>query len=129
MKTGKEYIDSIKAMNFELYIDGGKITNIYDHPKIRPAIDAVAESYEFAFKTELREQFVTKSHLTGETISSFQHVPRVRMISSGRSASPGMPIVTWAAVPSVAPKTSLRLCSTSRRKSIATREPGTTTMP
>ncbi len=51
MKTGKEYIESIKAMNFELYIDGGKINNVYDHPHIRPAIDAVAETYDFASQT------------------------------------------------------------------------------
>jgi 4-hydroxybutyryl-CoA dehydratase/vinylacetyl-CoA-Delta-isomerase len=76
MKTGKEYIDSIKAMNFELYIDGGKITDIYNHPQIRPAVDAVAETYDFAFKPELQDRMLTKSHLTGETISRFQHVPQ-----------------------------------------------------
>ena len=32
MKTGKEYIDSIKAMNFELYLGGGKISmDDHDH--------------------------------------------------------------------------------------------------
>ena len=31
MKTGKEYIESIRAMKFELYIDGGKINNVCDH--------------------------------------------------------------------------------------------------
>jgi 4-hydroxybutyryl-CoA dehydratase / vinylacetyl-CoA-Delta-isomerase len=92
MKTGKEYIESIKAMNFELYIDGGKITNIYDHPQVRPAIDAVAETYDFAFKPELKEQFLTTSHLTGETISRFQHVPQskedlIRKVSITRYAN------------------------------------------
>jgi 4-hydroxybutyryl-CoA dehydratase/vinylacetyl-CoA-Delta-isomerase len=76
MKTGKEYIESIRAMNFELYIDGGKINNVCDHPKTRPAIEAVAETYEFAFKPQLQDQFITKSSLTGETISRFQHVPQ-----------------------------------------------------
>jgi 4-hydroxybutyryl-CoA dehydratase/vinylacetyl-CoA-Delta-isomerase len=76
MKNGREYIESIRAMNFELYIDGGKINNVCDHPKTRPAIDAVAETYDFAFRQDLQGQFVTKSHLTGETISRFQHVPQ-----------------------------------------------------
>ncbi len=92
MKTGKEYIDSIKAMNFELYIDGGKITNICDHPQVRPAIDAVAQTYDFAFQPERREQFITTSHLTGETISRFQHVPQnkddlIRKVSITRYAN------------------------------------------
>jgi 4-hydroxybutyryl-CoA dehydratase/vinylacetyl-CoA-Delta-isomerase len=76
MKTGKEYIESIRAMNFELYINGGKINNVCNHPKTRPAIEAVAETYDLAFKRDLQEQFLTKSHLTGETISRFQHVPQ-----------------------------------------------------
>ena len=76
MKTGKEYIESIKAMNFELYIDGGKINNVYDHPHIRPAIDAVAETYDFAFKPELEESMITTSNLTGDIISRFQHIPQ-----------------------------------------------------
>ena len=76
MKSGKEYIKSIQDMKFELYIDGGKITDIYSHPKIRPAIDAVAETYDFALRPDLQDQFLLKSHLTGETISRFQHVPQ-----------------------------------------------------
>ena len=76
MKTGKEYIESIKNMNFELYIDGGKTSNLYDNPKIRPAIDAVAQTYDFAFDPKLQDQFITKSNLTGETISRFQHIPQ-----------------------------------------------------
>jgi 4-hydroxybutyryl-CoA dehydratase/vinylacetyl-CoA-Delta-isomerase len=92
MKTGKEYIESIKAMNFELYIDGGKINNVYDHPQVKPAIDAVAETYDFAYKPELQDQFLTKSHLTGETISRFQHVPQnnddlIRKVSITRFAN------------------------------------------
>ena len=92
MKTGKEYIESIKDQNLELYIDGGKINKVYDHPKIRPAIDAVAETYDFAFKPKLENQFLTKSHLTGETISRFQHVPQsqedlIRKVSITRFAN------------------------------------------
>lgn len=92
MKTGKEYIESIKSMNFELYIDGGKINNIYDHPKVRPAIDAVAETYDFAFKPELQDKLITKSSITGEPISRFQHVPQstedlIRKVSMTRYAN------------------------------------------
>jgi aromatic ring hydroxylase len=35
MKTGKEYIQSIRDMNFELYIEGGKVSNLCDNPKVR----------------------------------------------------------------------------------------------
>lgn len=74
MKTGKEYIESIRKMNFELYIDGGKTRNIVDHPKIRPAINTIAKTYDFAHDPELKDRFVTISHFTGEPISRFLHV-------------------------------------------------------
>jgi len=76
MKRGKDYIQSIKDMKFELYIDGGKISDIYGHPQIRPAIDAVAATYDFAFRPDLKDQFLLQSNLTGETISRFQHMPQ-----------------------------------------------------
>ncbi|MBN2514640.1 MAG: 4-hydroxybutyryl-CoA dehydratase [Deltaproteobacteria bacterium] len=76
MKTGQEYKDSIRSMNLEIYIDGDKTKNIVDHPKIKPAIEAVAKTYDMANDPELAEQFITTSHFTGEPITRFQHVPQ-----------------------------------------------------
>ena len=46
MKTAAEYIDSLRKMNFELYMFGERITNHVDHPIIRPTINCVAATYE-----------------------------------------------------------------------------------
>ena len=76
MKTGAEYLKSIEEMNYELYIDGGKTGNIMQHPSIQAAAAAVAETYDLAHEPEMRDKVVTTSHLTGEPISRFQHVPQ-----------------------------------------------------
>ncbi len=76
MKTGKEYLESIKDMNYSLYIDGGKISNVLEHPSVRAAADAVAATYDLAYDTEMRDKIIKVSHLTGEPISLFQHVPQ-----------------------------------------------------
>ena len=39
MKTGKEYIDSLKQLKTEQYFMGEKIDNIVDNPYIRPHIN------------------------------------------------------------------------------------------
>lgn len=76
MKTGKEYLESIKQMNFSLYVDGTRIANALEHPSVRAAANAVAATYDLAHEEELRDKIITKSHLTGEAISLFQHVPQ-----------------------------------------------------
>ncbi|MBM4447149.1 MAG: 4-hydroxybutyryl-CoA dehydratase [Chloroflexi bacterium] len=76
MKTGKEYLESIKKMNFSLYIDGGKINNALDHPSVRAAANAVAATYDLAHDKEMRDKIITTSHFTGQPIPLFQHVPQ-----------------------------------------------------
>jgi len=76
MKTGKEYLQSIKEMSFELYIDGSKISNALEHPSVRAAANAVAATYDLAHEPELQDMIITTSHLTGEAITRFQHVPQ-----------------------------------------------------
>ncbi len=76
MKTGKEYLESIGKMNFSLYIDGGKINNALEHPSVKAAANAVAATYDLAHDKEMRDKIITKSHLTGEPIPLFQHVPQ-----------------------------------------------------
>ena len=76
MKTGKEYLQSIEEMSFELYIDGSKISNALEHPSVRAAANAVAATYDLAYEPELQDMIITTSHLTGEAITRFQHVPQ-----------------------------------------------------
>lgn len=76
MKTGKEYLQSIKEMSFELYIDGSKIGNALEHPSVKAAANAVAATYDLAYEPEFQDTIITTSHLTGDTITRFQHVPQ-----------------------------------------------------
>jgi 4-hydroxybutyryl-CoA dehydratase/vinylacetyl-CoA-Delta-isomerase len=76
MKTGSEYLDSVRALGLSLYVDGGVIDNALDHPSVKAAANAVAATYDLASDPEMGEKIVTRSHLTGEPISIFQHVPQ-----------------------------------------------------
>lgn len=76
MKTGEEYLKSIEEMRYSLYVDGERIENAIAHPSVRAAAEAVAVTYDLAFDPEAQDQIITTSHLTGEAITRFQHVPQ-----------------------------------------------------
>ncbi len=72
MKTAQEYIDSMRKMNFELYMFGERVTNHVDNPIIRPTMNCMAATYELA---EHPGPIMTAtSHLTGRTINRFTHI-------------------------------------------------------
>lgn len=76
MKTAQEYIDSLRKMNFELYMFGERVSNHVDNPIIRPTINCVAATYELAEKPEFEPIMTATSHLTGKKINRFCHIHR-----------------------------------------------------
>jgi len=74
MMTGKEYIESLRALNHEVYFMGKKIKNVIDEPMFQPHIHAAAMIYQLAHKPEYEEVMTATSHLTGEKINRFTHI-------------------------------------------------------
>ena len=74
MMTGKEYIESLRRLNHEVYLFGQKIKSIVDEPMFQPHIHAAAMTYELAHDTEHKEIMTATSNLTGEKINRFTHV-------------------------------------------------------
>jgi len=74
MMTGKEYIESLRALHPEVYFLGQKIKSIVDEPMFQPHIHAAAMTYELAHDPEYEEIMAATSHLTGEKINRFTHV-------------------------------------------------------
>jgi len=76
LKTGAEYLKSIEEMSIPIYIDGRRLDNALEHPAVRAAAHAVAATYDMVHEPELAELLTVESHLTGEPVSFFQHVPQ-----------------------------------------------------
>ena len=74
MMTGKEYIESLRALNPDVYFLGQKIKSVVDEPMFHPHIHAAAMTYELAHNPEYEEIMAATSHLTGEKINRFTHV-------------------------------------------------------
>ena len=70
MKTKQEYVESLRRLNFEVYMFGERMTDIVDHPLVRPSMNAVAATYELA----QGDIMTATSHLTGKRINRFTHI-------------------------------------------------------
>lgn len=74
LMTAKQYEESLRKLNLNVYMFGKKVENVVDDPIIRPSMNAVAATYEFAHRPEYEDLMTAKSHLTGETINRFCHI-------------------------------------------------------
>ena len=74
MMNGKEYIDSLRDLNLEVYFFGQKIKSIVDEPMFQPHIHTAAMTYELAHDPEYEQIMTASSHLTGERINRFTHI-------------------------------------------------------
>ena len=74
MMTGREYIESLRALKPEIYFLGQKIRSVIDEPMFQPHLYGAAMTYELAHHPEYEEIMTAPSHLTGERINRFTHV-------------------------------------------------------
>ena len=69
IRTGEEYIESLKGRNLKVYLFGELVKEPVDHPIIRPSINAVAKTYDLAVEEE--DLASAKSSITGERVNPF----------------------------------------------------------
>lgn len=72
--TGADYRNSLRALQPKVYLFGERLTNVVDHPAIRPHVNSAAMTYAVACMPECEDLATAKSHLTGETINRFTHI-------------------------------------------------------
>lgn len=72
LRTGAEYIESLRGRQLRVFLFGELVPEPVDHPMIRPSINAVAETYDLAVRDP--ELGTVISPYTGERINRFLHV-------------------------------------------------------
>ena len=72
IRTGAEYIDSLRGRDLTVYLFGEKVPEPVDHPVIRPSINAVAATYDLARSHP--ELATVVSPFTGEPVSRFLNI-------------------------------------------------------
>jgi 4-hydroxybutyryl-CoA dehydratase/vinylacetyl-CoA-Delta-isomerase len=72
IRTGKEYIDSLRGRKLKIFLFGEEVKDPVEHPMIRPSINAVAETYDLAVREE--ELATAHSSITGQRVNRFLHI-------------------------------------------------------
>ena len=72
IRTGQEYIQSLRGRKMKVYLFGEIVEEPVDHPLIRPSINAVAETYDIAVREE--ELATAQSSITGQRVNRFLHI-------------------------------------------------------
>ena len=79
LMTPKDYLDSLRELNLNLYLLGEKVDNWVDNPIIRPSINAVAMTYKLAREPESKTLAVTKSAISGKQVNRLIRCSRTLM--------------------------------------------------
>ncbi len=72
IKSGAEYIQSLRGRKLNVYLFGELVKEAVDHPMIRPSINAVAATYDLA--NEEPEMASANSSISGLKINRFLHI-------------------------------------------------------
>jgi 4-hydroxybutyryl-CoA dehydratase/vinylacetyl-CoA-Delta-isomerase len=76
IRTGTEYIESLRGRGLEVWLFGERVDEPVDHPMIRPSVNAVAATYDLAVANP--ELASAVSPFTGERINRFLHIAASR---------------------------------------------------
>jgi 4-hydroxybutyryl-CoA dehydratase/vinylacetyl-CoA-Delta-isomerase len=74
LKTAEQYEESLRKMNFKVYLLGELVKNPVDNPIIRPSMNSVKMTYALAQDPQHEDLMTATSHLTGEKINRFCHL-------------------------------------------------------
>jgi len=74
LKTATEYEESLRGLNFKVYLQGELVENPVDHPIIRPSMNSVKATYALAEDPQYVELMTATSHLSGKKINRFCHL-------------------------------------------------------
>ena len=72
IRTGAEYIESLRGRNLKVYLFGELVKEPVDHPMIRPSINAIAATYDLA--VENPELATAYSSISGKSVNRFLQV-------------------------------------------------------
>jgi len=72
IRTGRDYIESLRGRKLDVYLFGKRVAEPVDHPMIRPSVNAVAATFDLAGTNP--ELATVISPFTGERINRFLHI-------------------------------------------------------
>ena len=76
IKTGREFVDSLRKLKSVLYLNGEKVENFVDHPIVKPSINTLAMVYDMACDPRYEDVMTAVSPLINDKVSIKVHIPQ-----------------------------------------------------
>ncbi len=76
MRTPEKYLESLRARDLVLYVDGERVRDPVDHPKVRPSVESVAATYRLAHDPDYRLLATAHSDVVDAPVNRFTHLFR-----------------------------------------------------
>jgi len=76
LRSGADYIESLRGRSLRVYLFGERVDEPVDHPIIRPSINAVAETYDLAVRDP--DIGSARSPYTEAPVNRFLHIAKSR---------------------------------------------------
>ena len=74
MRTADEYVRSLRDLDTRIYVDGERVADPTVHPRLRPAMNAVAATYALAHDDRYRELATAHSEIIDGPVNRFTHL-------------------------------------------------------
>lgn len=73
LKTGEDYINSLRNRNLDVFLFGERVQEPVDHPMIRPSMNALKATYDLAIENpDLATEY---SPIAEQQVNRFLHIP------------------------------------------------------
>jgi 4-hydroxybutyryl-CoA dehydratase/vinylacetyl-CoA-Delta-isomerase len=74
LRSGDDYRESLRRLRPRVFIDGQRVEHVADEPLLRPGINAVALTYDYALKPELAPLMTAVQHTSGRRVNRLSHI-------------------------------------------------------
>ena len=78
LKTSREYVESLRRMERNIWYQGEKISDPIGHPLLIPSRRCLEETYDMAQMPEYEDLLTAESQFTGHRINRFNHIHQSR---------------------------------------------------
>src|SRR5205085_1121643 len=76
LMNGDEYRESLRRLRPRVFVDGRQVECVADDPALRPGINAIALTYDYAHKPELAPLMTAVQGTSGKRVNRMVHVDR-----------------------------------------------------
>ena len=76
LMSGAEYRESLRRYRPSVFVDGRRIDSVADEPALRPGVNAIALTYDYALHPDHQRLMTAVEHSSGRTVNRMSHIDR-----------------------------------------------------